>query len=61
MKVRCTYGSLLELTVVRSLLDQIEDLLRQLLVGLGPGGGVVFSHFVDVLCKVLGLSGVVVS
>jgi hypothetical protein len=31
-----TYGALLELTVVRRLLHEIEDLLGQSLVGLGP-------------------------
>ena len=56
-------GTLLQLAVVRSLLDQIEDLLRQSAVGDGPGGG-VGGHFllgfwrrsgVDVVCFRMGV------
>jgi hypothetical protein len=38
-------GTLLQLTVVGGLLDQIEDVLGQGGVGDGPGGGVVLRHF----------------
>lgn len=41
-------GTLLQLTVVGGLLDQIEDVLGEGGVGDGPGGGVVLRH-VDLL------------
>lgn len=37
-------GALFQLSVVRGLLDEIEDFLRQGLVRDGPGGGFV-GHF----------------
>jgi len=36
----------MSLTVVGSLLNEVEDLLGESLVGLGPGGAVVFGHLV---------------
>ena len=38
-------GTLLQLPVVGRLLDEIKNLLRQSLVGLGPCGAVVLCHF----------------
>jgi len=35
-----------QLTVVGSLLDEVKDLLGESLIGLGPGGAVVFGHLV---------------
>lgn len=37
-------GSFLVLLVVGSLLDKIENLLGESLIGLGPSGGVVLGH-----------------
>ena len=37
-------GTLLQLAVVRGLLDEVEDFLREGLVGDGPGGGLI-GHF----------------
>lgn len=41
----CLVGTLLQLAVVRGLLDQVEDVLGQGGVSDGPGGGVVLRHF----------------
>jgi hypothetical protein len=38
-------GTLLQLPVVGRLLNEIKNLLRQSLVGLGPCGAVVLGHF----------------
>lgn len=43
-------GTLLELAVVRSLLDEVEELLGQSSVGQGPGSGLVLvRHFFRLL------------
>jgi hypothetical protein len=43
-RLRSLVGALLKLAVVCSLLDEVEDLLGEGLVGLGPCCGVVFGH-----------------
>lgn len=53
-------GTLLQLTVVSRLLNEIEDLLGKSLIGLGPCGGVVFGHF-DFRVEEKGLIGSLLS
>lgn len=38
-------GAFFQLAVVRGLLDEVENLLREGLVGDGPGGAFVGCHF----------------